>query len=821
MNKQYDTAKDYWTLTLPRWARIIVRGIMGLILLVVVAYIGLAWYIHSHKKEVLASVTAQLNEGLTGELTISNMETAFLSGFPRISLRLEKVVLRDSLFKNHNRTFLSAGRVDVALNTLALVRGAIEIKKIIISDAAIDMYVDSLGYSNANVFKKKAKGAKGDKASSGGSFPELRKLQLDNVTFTSDNKKNNKLYKFKIDDLTANIDFTSDGFEADVSLEGFAESMAFNTKRGSFIEHKTLDGDFSITYNDDDGFLNFAPERLDIGGERFIISARLGVGDKSQFVINIENRKILWKSAANLLSKNITDKLMMFNLSEPISVICKIDGDFNSNGDPLIEVTAKIKDNVLDTPGGPVENCNFTGIFTNEHLKGQGFTDANSAIRLYDFKGTYSQVPFVMKKAFILNLDKPIATGDFSSDFDMEKLRGLVDEDLVAFGKGTASVKVTFKADIVNYKLTKPLVSGLINVKNANITYVPRKLEFKDVSVALNFTKDDLFISKVVLKTGKSVVNMEGSIKNFLNLYYTNPDKVLLEWQMYSPQLHMGEFMAFLGSRKKAQSKIKKTSKGNITDDLNLLFEKANIDMKMKVDNLYYNNFHATNARATLLLTDNNVYIKNMGLNHAGGSLVINGSMVQGTVNNYKVDAVINNVDVSTFLTAFDNFGQQSLTGKNLKGYFSSRANISGRISDRGKMVPRSMAGNVNFNLKKGRLVDFGPVHDIGKFAFPFRDMKNIDFYDLKGNFDVRGEKVTIHPMKINSSVLNMDIEGVYSFGKGTEIYIDVPLRNPKKDKDITDKEELAKRRNRGIVVHLNAKDDKDGAVKVGLGGKD
>ena len=820
MKKQYASAKNYWKLTLPRWARIIARFFLGLFLMVVFGYIGLAWYIHTHKKEVLATVTQQLNDGLTGTLVIGNMETTFLQGFPRISLRLENVTLRDSLYPKHKRTFLTAGRAEVALNTFALLRGAIEIKKIAISNAKIDMYVDSLGYSNSNVFKKKPK-QKGAETAGGGSLPELRKMELDNVIFIADNRQRNKLYNFKINELSAGLKYTSDGFEADVSLDALAKSMAFNTQRGSFIENKTLEGNFDVSYNEDEGYLDFAPERLDIGGERFIISARLGVGESSKFLINIENKSILWRNAANLLSENITEKLMMFNLSKPISVTCKLEGDFNSSGDPLIEVVAKIKNNVLDTPGGPIEKCNFTGIFTNEHQKGKGYTDANSAIRLYGFTGEYAQIPFTMKKAFILNLDNPIATGDFSSSFKIEKLRNLVDEDLIKFSKGTANVKVNFKADIVNYKLTKPLVSGLIDIKDATVAYVPRKLEFKDVSVALNFTKDDLFISEVVLKTGKSVVNMEGSIKNFLNLYYTDPDKVVLEWNMYSPQLHLGEFMAFLGSRKKAQSQLKKGNKGNVSDDLDQLFEKANVDMKMKVDKLYYNNFYATNARANIVLLNNSVLVKNLGLNHAGGSLLINGSMAQGNVNVYRVDAAINNVDVSQFFKAFDNFGMESLTGENLKGYFSSRANVSGRINDSGKLVPKSMDGLVSFNLKKGRLIDFGPVHDVGKFAFPFRDMKNIEFYDLKGTFDVKGEKVTIRPMQINSSVLNMDVEGVYSFGKGTQIYVDVPLRNPKKDKDITDKAELAKRRNRGIVVHLTAEDDKDGKVKVKLGGKD
>lgn len=817
--------REKWTgrrlkkITMPRWLKIILRIIGVIFILIIVAYLSLAWYINHNKDEVLASLTKELNENMSGSMKVGDMETTFLKGFPGMSLRLKDVVLKDSLYEKHKRTLLKAQEAEVTVSITALIRGAVVIKKIAISNAAIDLFTDADGYTNSSVFKKKPKKESGDS----GSFPELRKLVFTEVSFTAENLKMNKLYCFKVQKLIGDVNYKSPGWHADIKLEAFAKSMAFNTLKGSFIKDKKLDGNFDITYDEDKGSIIFKPERLDIGDEKFIIGAKLDAGNgKSGFTITIENKSILWKNAANLLSPNITSKLMMADIKKPFWVKCDLVGDFNAHSDPLILVNAKIKNNTLETPGGIIDNCSFNGVFTNEYVKGKGYDDPNSAIKLYDFKGDYKGIPFTMDKAFIVNLEKPVAIGDFSSRFDVTKLAGIIDEDLIKFSGGIADVKLKYKADIVDFKIAKPYVNGSVSVKNANLYYVPRRLNFKDISVGLNFTRDDLYISEIVLKSGKSIVSMKGEVNNFLNLYYTDPKKIVLNWEINSPQLHLGEFMGFLGSRKRAKSIAASKKRGNLTEELNTLFEKSSVHMKLKVDKVFYNRFVATNTHAEILLTDAGVVIKNAGLNHAGGSLVLTGTLAQthARSNRYKLNATVKNVDVSKFFYAFNNFGMETLKSQNINGYFSSRVNISGNISDDGKPVPRSIYGNVNFILKKGSLVNFEPVLSVGKFAFPFRDMKNISFDNLNGNFDFNGGKVTIHPMQINSSVLNMDVAGVYSFGKGTNVNIDVPLRNPKKDEGITDEEELAKRRNRGIVLHLVAADDKDGKVKVKLGKK-
>lgn len=800
-----------------RWSKITLKVLGILVGLVLVIYMAAALYVTANKKKLLLSITKTLNKDLDGSLTVESMDPAFLGGFPGVSVKLEKVMLKDRQWARHQHTLLTAGDLEVSVNLIGLLTGTIDIRKIGINNASVYLFTDSSGYSNTAVFKKKDKPDRNRKKGSGSDL-EIGRFSFHNVAFVLDNQKGHKLFQFAIDDLRGKMDYSWSDWEAAIRMRTFVKSLAFNTRRGSFVKEKWLEGPFKIAYDDDKKLITVAPNKLKIGNDRFTIGAAFDLSkENTGFKINIEVADILWRSASALLAPNITAKLNMFNLDKPIHVYCTLAGDMGPGGDPAIDVKALVKNNRLTTPGGIVDDCSFTGYFTNSFVKGKGLTDANSAIKLFGFKGSYKEMPFSIDTASVNNLDKPIATGVFRSRFDIARLNNVIGDNMLKFGKGTADIKLSYKADIVDFMLTKPYLKGLVDIKNADVTYVPRKVSFKNTAIALNFTDHDLYIQNIRLQSGKSVVLMDGSIRNFLNLYYTAPEKILLNWKIRSPEIHLGEFLGFLGTRKPKAKK--RTPKSNFSDNLNAAFEMSQVNMNVKVDKVYYDKFLATDANADLLLSESGIAFKNVTVKHGGGALKMSGTVTQKRdINRFTLNTALSNVDVKHLFYAFDDFGMKSLTSKNLRGYLFSKANISGMISERGKLLPGSLNGNVIFDLKKGALVNFEPVKNVGKFAFPLRDLDNIVFENLNGKFDIRGEKITINPMQINTSLLNMDVAGIYSMGKGTNITLDVPLRNPKKDEDITDKKQLKERRMKGIVLHLLATDGEDGKIKIKLG---
>ncbi|RYY05942.1 MAG: AsmA family protein, partial [Sphingobacteriaceae bacterium] len=383
-------------------------------------------------------------------------------------------------------------------------------------------------------------------------------------------------------------------------------------------------------------------------GAQFFTKKRDG-----DFEFDITENSLQWKHASALLAPNIAEKLNMFNLKNPLAIHCLLGGNFNSSGDPSINVKAKVKNNTLTTPGGMVDSCSFQGLYTNSFDKSKPLSNENSAIELFSLQGNYEQVPFKVDTGIISNLDKPIVTGTLKSDFAVSRLNHLLGETM-NFTKGRANLNLRYRADIVDFKFTKPAIDGVVNIENADFVYLQNKINFKNTSLSLDFSGEDLLLKNIRLQSGKSIVAMEGSVKNFKNLYYSAPEKIVVNWQIRSPQLYMGEFLGFLSARTKKP--VKKSTNNNFGDQLSTVLEKAQANMHLQIDKAYYFKFLATDVKADLLVSEAGIKLKNVAAKSAGGTFNLNGSVAQsGNSNRFAINSNVDNVNIGSFFYAFDN----------------------------------------------------------------------------------------------------------------------------------------------------------------------
>ena len=811
MNEFWERSKTY--IKTENFRKIIKRigfFFLGIVLLFFLSTIILAVYFNNNKAKITTQINAEINENISGTILINDVNYRFLKGFPNMTLVLSQVELKDSLWYKHKRTLLKAEQLEIRIDVLDLFLNEININKIEILNATLHLFQGKDGTVNTAIFRPKSKG----NTSKSSTTSIVNEIILNRVHFISENQMNNKLFDFDNVDLKSKINFDNNDWYTTLYLKTLARSLAFNTQRGSFVKNKIVEGVLKVNFSKLKNQISVVTENLLIGKEHFDINANFSLNNKkSPFDIAIKTT-ILWNNASALLSENISKKLNQFDLKNPLNVRCTIIGDMNATGDPEIKVATRVQEDLLTIPDGVVSDCSFEASFTNRYKKGEGCNDANSTITLTDFKGKYKTIPFSIPIGIITNFEKTIAAGSFKSEFDVARLNKVIAEDFMRFSEGQANVNLEFKFGISNLKIQKPLFTGNAIVKNAVVYYGPRNLTFLKTDIQLDFTEEALLIKKINFNDRRNTVFMEGKINNFLTLYYDNPEKMIVNWDIYAPFLDVKQFVGVItNSGQKAATK--NNSEDGFSNKIHSVIDKCQVVLNLKADKMVYSKLEATQAKATILLVDNKFIVKNGWIQSSGGTISFDGKLApKEGVFFLESNTKINSVDISRFLSALNNFGIQSFKPENLKGFLNASASVKGALLSGGQLKTNSLSGNAKFNVNQGALINFEPITNIAKFAFPFRDVNNIVFRTLSGNFQINGELVDVNDLKVSSNVLNLDVNGVYSFGSGTNLAMTIPLRNPKKDALIASKTERAEKRYNGIVLHLLAIDE-DGKVKI------
>jgi hypothetical protein len=795
-----------------RWLKISLRITAALVGIIIIFWIGVTIYVQANKKIILSNITAQLNEGINGTLTIKSMEPALIRGFPGISVLLHNVVLKDSLWSEHKHTLVDARNVYVAINVSSVLDKNPTIKNIEINDGQIYMYTDSAGRRNTDLFKKDNVTTKQED----GKRKRINHIYLNNVLFTNENKMKKKLIRLDIRSFFGDIKYNNAEWKATANLKANVKDFILNTTRGSFLKNKYLHANLNLTYNHDAHSLTIPNQNITIGKDKFNVGGNFNFGSKQSFNLQVKAQGILLKDASALLTPNIAVRIDNYKLAKPLDIQATINGGLKRRGDPLIHASWQVKNNTLTASGEIITNCSFTGAFTNQLKTSAGFNDVNSAISFYNMKGEWLDIPFNAESIQIVDLKNPVFSGKFKADFKLAKLNRVFGGQTFSFNKGTAHLNISYKGPYNRNGNSLRYMNGIVRIQDAEANYKPRGMPFKNLAATLNFKGNDLFIQNVKVQSGTTFLTMEGEMRNFANLYYTDPRKILLDWQIKSPQVNLNEFLVFLGKRKSNVYNDNSTL-ASISRQLDLMLAQASIRMRIQVARLQYKRFEASRINADITMKEAGIAINNVSLLQGGGSLSVSGNIDQsGALNRFGIKSNINNINVQKLFYAFDNFGQTTINDRNLRGSFYGSTNVTGTMRDNGQIVPGSFQGVVQFDIRNGALINFEPLQKVGAFAFPNRDFTNITFSNLKNTFDINGSKVIIRPMRIETSVLNVFLEGIYGFSSGTNIAVQVPLRNPQKDALIADYGENG-RFTKGIIINLHAIDE-NGKVKFKLG---
>ena len=803
--------------TRKRYFRVLLKIAVSCILLILLFWGGIYIYFRLNKEKLLGKVTQTISARLKGEASIKDIGLNFLINFPYVTLRLEGVTLRDSMYKVHHHDLLRARKLFISSSTFQLLTGQIEPSKIVIEQGQLFMFTDAGGYTNSYITTSPSK--EGKKLSFR-SLPD--KVVLKNFRIVLYNIPKQKLYDLFVRKLKCGIS-SSEGFvDFKTDLELAVNDMAFNLKKGSYAKDKPIKGEFRMRFDTLQRVLSLNKAKLRIGGSPFIVSGSFHFDSTRDFNLQFVANQIPFKNANALLSQHISRKLDSIDFKKPIDLQADITGRTSYKDTPFLNVSMVVKDNYVTTNKGNFANCSFKASFTNHFEDSITRDDKNSAIHITELKTDWEGVPISSEDIKVINLIHPVLTCDVQSNTDLSHLDELIGSESFKFIKGEARTKFKYHGPLGDSADVSPYISGSFSFNDAEMEYLPRQMKLSGISGDIIFDSSDIRLKEIKGKVQGSPVTINAEIKNFFALMDIDPGKLELSSSIYMPSLDVEHFKSFLGTRSKSASPRKASARlAKLSRSIDRFMDVCNMNTSVQADKIQYKRFAATDVKANVYLTSNTWRFKGVSLKHAEGLLNLDGELegLQENNSRFTMDASLQRINISKLFYAFNNFGLEDIGSENIKGWLTTNISLAGIMDKNATPVPSSLRGVIDLSLDKGELINFEPLQKMSLFLLKKRDFSNLEFAELKNQFQVEGRSIIIKRMEVQSTALSMYVEGLYDLkGDSTDLVIQVPLSNLKKRKPDYVPENKGLDAKAGMSVYVRARSGKGNDIDFQVG---
>ena len=557
-----------------------------------------------------------------------------------------------------------------------------------------------------------------------------------------------------------------------------------------------------------------------ISKQPFLFSGSFSFGTEQAFELNVNTKKIGFAFAKSLLTPKTAKGISIVSLDGALDVSANLNGSLQG-GDPLVVTKWVVQNALLKTPLINFDSCSFSGMYTNEVIKGKERNDENSKIEASTFSGKWRGLFMQSEKILLNNLTTPILKTDLFSVFPLTQLNAVLQTASLSLLEGQGRMNLIYNGPIDHITPQNASLNGFIKIEGGKLILQPSGSELSNCSGIFRFANSDIIIDSLVTTIRKNPIRFSGEAKNVLALLGESVGGLSLTLNAKAAILNIDHLSSILlrelPSTKSAAQQQTKGRLSKSVEKIDGLLSSGSIAVNINADKLQMKDFEATNVKANILIDQNAWQIKRASLQQGSGGLTVAAKVITADNHHFKLNGDIDmkNLDARKIWYGFNNFGVPALSYQNIKGMLSARSSFSLMIDQSGGFDLKSLNGNASFSITKGALINFKPLQSVESFLLKNRNLSDISFAEIKDYISFNKGDIRLGRMEINSTVLSLFLEGVYNPAGITDIRIQVPVNNLKKRGGDYKPENLGASRGGGMSVFLRAKTGDDGKIKL------
>ncbi|MCC6727107.1 MAG: hypothetical protein IT258_21570 [Saprospiraceae bacterium] len=361
--------------------------------------------------------------------------------------------------------------------------------------------------------------------------------------------------------------------------------------------------------------------------------------------------------------------------------------------------------------------------------------------------------------------------------------------DRFIFSKGQFDTELIYEGNVRDFEEIMSNGDATFNLYNSEIYYKQADVSFPITEINLALHEDNADFYGVMNKDSiHQKIELSGNIQNLSEIVIGQTSKNLKTTvNVTSTKIRWAQLQNLLSPLSNKPDKkavgLKKTVKG--------ILSTFNPAICMYLDTFIYSKkLSLFDVQTGISLKDTaTMILDKTGFRFHDGSVSFQGSVDLGQTQStpFTGQFQTEKLDVALLLESLDYLDIPSFKDiEKLSGQVNLNLDLSGAIADGKKgLVPEATSGQLDFELSDIAIKGFVPLDELAAKIRMKKRFEHLRFAPIHNNLRIKGGDIDIPLMEIQSSAINMFVEGTYSYGPNTNIWVTVPLDNLKKNKGL------------------------------------
>ncbi|QSE97949.1 AsmA-like C-terminal region-containing protein [Fulvivirga lutea] len=663
-----------------------------------------------------------------------------------------------------DKKLLDAEKLSFTLDPIQIINNHYVVEGIWIKNTSCNIEINSKGEVNYSVLKKSE--------NTNSSFKiELSYVHLSNVNFSYLNEQSQNEVLLKTDEMKATIIAENNLY--DISAEGNLNIDHITINRTDYLNGKLVNVNSKLLYDDSQKSLEISPSNLTIQNSEFETYGNYQFKDNRNLKLFLEAKNTDIKSIANLLPEKASKQLAQYHSNGNAYFDLSLIGDLNSKSGPELTIHFGLTDAQIDYEAKNVSitNTNLEGFYSQPKL----YDNKTALLELKNVDGNLDGRQFksnvIIKDLndihLNLDFDGSLATPEL---FDFLKIKG------VSSSSGLLDVDIHFDgklSDLKSKELTKRVkTNGQIELNDITLDSGLFKYPVNKLTGLLLINQNDIAINNLSGLYGGSDFKLNGYFRNIMAYLLLPNEPIGIEATFLSHQLDLNELLA-----------NKDNSASNYTFKLS---PKLRLNLNCKVDELNFRRLEAKDINGSVLIKDQMLSTDNISLKALGGNITLAGLINTQSQNQITIDSEIGlkNVAIDSAFYVFENFNQNFLEERHLKGLVDAQISASLALDTLLSLDSKSLVSKITTTIKGGELNNFDPLQKLEKYV-DAEKLNHLTFSDISTEVLIKDETVYLPEIEVNSNISSFKISGTHTFDQHINYKVVTPLRRKEKhDKD-------------------------------------